>query len=353
MNIEHHQELTLLYPAMRVKGAFSPFRRKKVLHRHVRTIFDSTGSDPRLREEKGEGHEFRPYTNPQFCDLCGEFIWGVYKQSLRCRICKFTCHHRCRELIRLDCQRQRSQLGSTSEQELDEDGKVEQVQSQVLSREEIEQKIKLYNVRSSSKTSMVQQENGTFTGFIKVQLNLQRPVSVADDGRAHNALLQPVAAPGPAGGGWRQRHVREHGATHDLLPATRHREAGALEQHQHGARGDRGAAPQVPGDGQPTQVRPVPALGARRAGVQAQAERRGKPPAPAPAERTRPDGNALRHAGERDRRGHLGSLHRPRAAEFPADFETGRGCVRAQGPGKVRRLSPEAGGGSGHTQARL
>ncbi|XP_078717013.1 ras association domain-containing protein 3-like isoform X2 [Lampetra fluviatilis] len=81
------------------------------------------------------------------------------------------------------------------------DGKVEQVQSQVLSREEIEQKIKLYNVRSSSKTSMVQQENGTFTGFIKVQLNLQRPVSVADDGRAHNALLQPVAAPGPAGGG--------------------------------------------------------------------------------------------------------------------------------------------------------
>ncbi|CAM9356620.1 ras association domain-containing protein 1-like isoform X1 [Lampetra fluviatilis] len=201
MNIEHHQELTLLYPAMRVKGAFSPFRRKKVLHRHVRTIFDSTGSDPRLREEKGEGHEFRPYTNPQFCDLCGEFIWGVYKQSLRCRICKFTCHHRCRELIRLDCQRQRSQLGSTSEQELDEDGKVEQVQSQVLSREEIEQKIKLYNVRSSSKTSMVQQENGTFTGFIKVQLNLQRPVSVADDGRAHNALLQPVAAPGPAGGG--------------------------------------------------------------------------------------------------------------------------------------------------------
>lgn len=32
------------------------------------------------------GHDFQPYSNTQltWCDLCGEFIWGLYKQSLRC-----------------------------------------------------------------------------------------------------------------------------------------------------------------------------------------------------------------------------------------------------------------------------
>uniref|UniRef100_A0A3Q3IJ14 Phorbol-ester/DAG-type domain-containing protein n=1 Tax=Monopterus albus TaxID=43700 RepID=A0A3Q3IJ14_MONAL len=34
----------------------------------------------------GEGHNFQPcsHTQPTWCDLCGDFIWGLYKQSLRC-----------------------------------------------------------------------------------------------------------------------------------------------------------------------------------------------------------------------------------------------------------------------------
>lgn len=36
--------------------------------------------------ETGVGHDFQPYsyTHLTWCDLCGEFIWGLYKQSLRC-----------------------------------------------------------------------------------------------------------------------------------------------------------------------------------------------------------------------------------------------------------------------------
>lgn len=36
--------------------------------------------------EAAVGHDFQPYsyTHLTWCDLCGEFIWGVYKQSLRC-----------------------------------------------------------------------------------------------------------------------------------------------------------------------------------------------------------------------------------------------------------------------------
>ena len=36
--------------------------------------------------ESGKGHDFRPLhlTAPTWCDLCGDFIWGVYKQCLQC-----------------------------------------------------------------------------------------------------------------------------------------------------------------------------------------------------------------------------------------------------------------------------
>lgn len=46
----------------------------------------SSTQDPQLSEEKGEGHNFQPcsHAQPTWCDLCGDFIWGLYKQSLRC-----------------------------------------------------------------------------------------------------------------------------------------------------------------------------------------------------------------------------------------------------------------------------
>lgn len=36
--------------------------------------------------ESGVGHDFQPYSHAHltWCDLCGEFMWGLYKQSLRC-----------------------------------------------------------------------------------------------------------------------------------------------------------------------------------------------------------------------------------------------------------------------------
>nr|XP_015203772.1 PREDICTED: ras association domain-containing protein 1-like [Lepisosteus oculatus]XP_015203773.1 PREDICTED: ras association domain-containing protein 1-like [Lepisosteus oculatus] len=52
--------------------------------RIIRLLGD--GGDPQLTEEAGEGHDFQPctHTQPTWCDLCGDFIWGLYKQSLRC-----------------------------------------------------------------------------------------------------------------------------------------------------------------------------------------------------------------------------------------------------------------------------
>ena len=52
--------------------------------RIIRLLGES--QDPRLKEELGEGHNFQPcsHAQPTWCDLCGDFIWGLYKQSLRC-----------------------------------------------------------------------------------------------------------------------------------------------------------------------------------------------------------------------------------------------------------------------------
>ncbi|KAI1892907.1 hypothetical protein AGOR_G00138350 [Albula goreensis] len=83
--------------------------------RIIRLLGDSM--DPRLTDETGEGHDFQPCTHaqPTWCDLCGDFIWGLYKQSLRCTNCRFTCHYRCRALIQLDCSSRRNSFTDQSD----------------------------------------------------------------------------------------------------------------------------------------------------------------------------------------------------------------------------------------------
>lgn len=67
---------TPVYP-----GQSSPFH-------VVRLIGDSVSIEsPQCHTgEAAVGHDFQPYshTHLTWCDLCGEFIWGLYKQSLRC-----------------------------------------------------------------------------------------------------------------------------------------------------------------------------------------------------------------------------------------------------------------------------
>lgn len=54
----------------------------------VRLVGDSVSIEaPRCHTgEAAVGHDFQPYSHAHltWCDLCGEFIWGLYKQSLRC-----------------------------------------------------------------------------------------------------------------------------------------------------------------------------------------------------------------------------------------------------------------------------
>eukprot|EP00062_Callorhinchus_milii_P006297 gi/632946650/ref/XP_007888661.1/ PREDICTED: ras association domain-containing protein 1 [Callorhinchus milii] len=143
--------------------------------------------DPRLTERPGEGHDFNPctQTQPSWCDLCGEFIWGIYKQSLQCTNCKFRCHYRCQPLIKLDCNRPKTKTSENvdiTELVLEQDTNVDECidwEKQILSRDEIERKIRDYNAQIANNLLMTLNSDGTYTGFIKVQLKLVRPISVS------------------------------------------------------------------------------------------------------------------------------------------------------------------------------
>ncbi|XP_029287414.1 ras association domain-containing protein 1-like isoform X1 [Cottoperca gobio] len=146
----------------------------------------SSTQDPQLTEEKGEGHNFQPcsHAQPTWCDLCGDFIWGLYKQSLRCVNCRFTCHHRCRDGIRLDCSWDRGSAADHTyvvEHTIETDTNVdEQIEwgKQELTTADIQQKVKEYNAQINSNLFMNTNKDGSYTGFIKVQFKLARPVSV-------------------------------------------------------------------------------------------------------------------------------------------------------------------------------
>ncbi|KAJ8381979.1 hypothetical protein SKAU_G00027570 [Synaphobranchus kaupii] len=69
---ELHQEKGLS-PAER-GGAAHRGRKRGYRPPDVRTIFESPEKDPRVPEEKGEGHVFCPDVSGAWCDLCCEYI---------------------------------------------------------------------------------------------------------------------------------------------------------------------------------------------------------------------------------------------------------------------------------------
>ncbi|KAM6928156.1 ras association domain-containing protein 1 [Xenentodon cancila] len=136
--------------------------------------------------EAASGHNFQPYsyTHLTWCDLCGEFIWGLYKQSLRCSNCSYTCHYRCRPFIQLDCSTHGSAFTENADytdDSIETDTNVDEqreVGVEELSVAEIQQRVKEYNAQINNNLYMVDNKDGSYTGFIKVHFQLTRPISL-------------------------------------------------------------------------------------------------------------------------------------------------------------------------------
>ncbi|KAL8589387.1 hypothetical protein ACOMHN_021539 [Nucella lapillus] len=74
-----------------------PGRRKSSSSSRPNSLYDAEGEWPILLEhiemasmkqrELGRGHQFVAcqLTNPTWCDKCGDFIWGLYKQCEKCK----------------------------------------------------------------------------------------------------------------------------------------------------------------------------------------------------------------------------------------------------------------------------
>lgn len=137
--------------------------------------------------ERGVGHDFVPaqLKNPTWCDRCGDLIWGLYKTKhyLRCKNCQFTCHQDCQALVSLDCQG----IAETRSIEFQEPEEVEFVKPKIRStpqfleyfgEEELKQRLQKYNDSSQGLSVTLEDDGQTFRGFIRVHLNLTRPINV-------------------------------------------------------------------------------------------------------------------------------------------------------------------------------
>ncbi|XP_053943205.1 ras association domain-containing protein 5 isoform X2 [Cuculus canorus] len=97
--------------------------------------------------------------------------------------CRYTCHQECRSLIQLDCRRpDQSQLSPEGTllppYSLNVTQTVEEEKPEPPTIQEIKQKIEKYNAKVTNCLLMKLNDDGTYTGFIKVHLKLRRPVTV-------------------------------------------------------------------------------------------------------------------------------------------------------------------------------
>ncbi|XP_034434658.1 ras association domain-containing protein 1 [Hippoglossus hippoglossus] len=143
----------------------------------VRTIFSPEERDPRVKEESGEGHTFQAGGEDTWCDACCQYM---FQPGLTCAGCKYTCHTACRDRVSLDCQPAASHI---SQDQLNNNTQLHDVEKErelrtEFSREEIRQKIEQYNCVTKDHLKMTQSSSGVYTGFVKVQMDLRRPVTV-------------------------------------------------------------------------------------------------------------------------------------------------------------------------------
>ncbi|XP_069760345.1 ras association domain-containing protein 3-like [Narcine bancroftii] len=166
------------------KGDVSPLGKGRKKHRppDVRTIFTEDG-EPRAGG-KGRGHRFKQALAANaWCDLCCHFIWD---QTLQCTDCKYTCHTHCRDLVQLVCQKSVTSIdhSSSSTNEVQQPlGNIEDVEKQqepqkILTKDELRQKIEDYNSSVTDRLKMNLSPNEVYTGFIKVQMDLRRPITI-------------------------------------------------------------------------------------------------------------------------------------------------------------------------------
>ncbi|KRZ03253.1 Ras association domain-containing protein 1, partial [Trichinella zimbabwensis] len=177
------------------------------------------GLIPTGKRNPGAGHAFVEVqlTHLTWCDKCGDFIWSLFRQAMRCEICHYTCHYKCRSLVTLDCRSVSDSLSSKSTEltllsnsgvsfdakcstdhlydevlNLDEEDQYEECYEGPVSLHELsEYKLSAtgpnlldlivnYNEKAGGLTMTLDDNAITYRGFIKILINFSRPVNTVD-----------------------------------------------------------------------------------------------------------------------------------------------------------------------------
>ncbi|XP_031438958.1 ras association domain-containing protein 3 isoform X2 [Clupea harengus] len=146
------------------------------------------------------------------CKLSSKINQQVKRRSSGC---KYTCHPQCRDRVSLDCHQNGSATDGphsplsqdhvNNNQDTHADVEKERELRTHFSREEIQHKVNLYNVATRDHLKMTLHPNGIYTGFIKVQLELRRPITVRGGGAAGPGGVRSSSSGG--GGGEEAFHL--------------------------------------------------------------------------------------------------------------------------------------------------
>jgi len=83
----------------------APLKRRSMYEELPEHVWPAENIEMAPLQLKGQGHTFLPLSlsNPTWCDYCGDFIWGLFKQCVKCHICQYTCHQHCVPSVTLNC----------------------------------------------------------------------------------------------------------------------------------------------------------------------------------------------------------------------------------------------------------
>lgn len=116
---------------------------------------------------------------PTFCDVCNKIAFGLL---LKCSNCHLVCHKSCQSQIGFHCQsdKQRTiESGKQENTEIRRQSPEEEFNTirKSFTRSQIKSKLEDYNRTVKNKLIMTLRSDSSFTGYIRVELELTRPVT--------------------------------------------------------------------------------------------------------------------------------------------------------------------------------
>lgn len=139
-------------------------------------------------------HDFEEslLTLPTWCDVCEDVVWGLFKPCVQCKKCGYVAHSECQQFVAIACEATKAKRSSETSNIQDQQRthpKAALPDVHVgshgllayLSTEDVKKKVVAFNAAANKENiDLIDDGDGKqFKGYIRVTLNLTRPIRVA------------------------------------------------------------------------------------------------------------------------------------------------------------------------------